>query len=55
MMGVKDLFTPTKNYDNFSIEAVLKRDGKVIDTAKMTYDCQKINPAKCSDSSQNGS
>lgn len=47
MMAVKDDFTPSKNYDNFSIVAELSQGGKVVDSAKMTYNCKDIDPSKC--------
>ena len=47
MMGVKDDFTPTKNYDKFSLVAELSQNGKVVDSAKMDYDCKNIDPSKC--------
>jgi hypothetical protein len=47
MMGLKDDFVPNENYDNFYIKSELYTDGKLVDSAEMKYDCQKINPEKC--------
>ncbi|MEI8337791.1 MAG: hypothetical protein WCF92_01435, partial [bacterium] len=47
MMGVKDDFIPKKNYDKFSLVAELSQNGKVVDSVKMDYDCNNIDPAKC--------
>ena len=47
MMGVKDDFVPSQSYDKFSLVAELSQNGKVIDTAKMDYDCKSIDPSKC--------
>ena len=47
MMGVKDDFVPNASYDKFSILAELSQGGKVVDKAKMDYDCKDIDPSKC--------
>ncbi len=47
MMGVKDDFVPSQSYDKFSLVAEFSQNGKVIDTAKMDYDCKNIDPSKC--------
>ena len=47
MMGVKDDFVPSRSYDKFSLVAELKQDGKVVDSAKMDYDCKLIDASKC--------
>ncbi len=47
MMGVKDLFTPKKNYTTFSLTATLKHKGEVVEEVKEVYDCRDINPDIC--------
>ncbi len=47
MMGVKDLFTPKKNYTTFSLTATLKHKGEVVEEVKEVYDCRNINPDIC--------
>lgn len=50
MMGYVDKFVPESNYDYLYLEAKLFQNDKQIDQAKITYDCQKINPLHCSSS-----
>lgn len=42
MMAVKDTFTPSKTYKNFSLEAKLYQDDKLVDQTVMKYECDKI-------------
>ncbi len=42
MMAVKDTFKPSKTYKNFSLEAKLYQDDKLVDQATMKYECDKI-------------
>ncbi len=47
MMGVKYDFTPTRDYDKVTLMATLTRGGVIEDSGTITYDCEKIDPAKC--------
>lgn len=38
--AVKEAFIPQKTYTDFTLEAQLYRDGKLVDEATMKYDCQ---------------
>ncbi len=49
MMGVKDIYTPTKDHDTFSLIATLTRNGKTIDTVNMRYACADIDSSLCSE------
>ncbi|MCX6735758.1 MAG: hypothetical protein NTZ13_01620 [Candidatus Parcubacteria bacterium] len=42
MMAVKDTFKPSKTYKNFSLEAKLYQDDKLVDQVTMKYECDKI-------------
>ena len=47
MMGLKDDFTPTKDYSNFTLKAELYTGDKLMDEAEMKYDCQAIDAKTC--------
>ena len=47
MGGFGEVFTPTKNYNYVSLEAVLVRNGIEIERVTIDYDCNKIDPATC--------
>lgn len=47
MMGVADAFTPTKDYDYFTLDARLYNGNEFIDEANLVYDCQSIDSALC--------
>ena len=47
MMGVKDNFTPKKDYDKFTLKADLFQEGSLVDTAYLDYDCMQIDPSAC--------
>lgn len=47
MMGVADTFTPTRDYDKFTLDARLYSDGQYIDEAHLVYDCATIDPSHC--------
>lgn len=47
MMGVATQFTPTKDYDYFTLTARLFQNGQFVDEADLTYDCQAIDPHAC--------
>ncbi|MBL8158411.1 hypothetical protein JNK62_02680 [bacterium] len=47
MMGVASAFTPTKNYDYFTISARLFQGDQFVDEANLVYDCQAIDPSLC--------
>lgn len=49
MMGLRDVFTPTKDYTNFTLKAELYTDDALVESASMKYDCESINPASCPD------
>ena len=44
MMGVKDSFTPEKDYYDFNLNAKLYKDGALIDETTTRYDCNALNP-----------
>lgn len=47
MMGLKEDFTPDKNYESFYIKSELYTDNKLVDSATMKYDCTEFTPGKC--------
>lgn len=47
MSVMKDMFTPVKSYTDFTLNAVLKMNGEVIDDITETYTCSDINPSLC--------
>lgn len=47
MMGVASAFTPTKNYDYFTVSARLFQGDQFVDEANLVYDCQAIDPTLC--------
>lgn len=47
MMGLKDDFTPEKDYENFTLKAELFTDGKLMDSSEMKYDCNLLDPEIC--------
>ena len=47
MMAVKDSFIPAETLKTFSLEAKLWQNGKQIDEATMTYDCEKLGGKDC--------
>ncbi len=47
MMGLKDDFTPQKDYANFTLKAELYTDNQLVDSAEMKYDCSEINKEAC--------
>ena len=48
MQGFKKEFTASRDLDKFQVVAVITaEDGKVIDEAQMSYDCEEIDPALC--------
>ncbi len=48
MMGIQSAFVPDKNYEKINLKADLYKDGTLVDSAVMRYDCAKIDPAMCS-------
>ena len=55
MMGVKDVFTPSKTYTDFTLTATLKNQGKVVDEVTNTYACKDIDPTLCPKENTNSS
>jgi archaellin len=53
MMAVKDTFTPTQTYQDFSLEAKLYHDGTLVDEATMQYDCKSLNQDACPNKTTN--
>ncbi len=49
MMGLKDAFTPKQTYDTFTLTTTLKKDGKVVESLDLNYDCSRIDPTLCQD------
>jgi hypothetical protein len=47
MMGVASAFTPTENYDYFTVTARLFQGDQFVDEANLVYDCQAIDPSLC--------
>ena len=47
MMGVADKFTPSKTYGTFTLNAKLYQGQTLVDQSSVTYDCEKLNPALC--------
>lgn len=47
MMGIATQFTPTRDYDYFTLTARLFQNGQFVDEADLTYDCQAIDPSAC--------
>lgn len=53
MMGVQDVFTPNRNFENFKIVSELYLDGELIDQDELVYQCSNINPGICPDEEDN--
>lgn len=47
MIGLKDTFTPKQTYDAFTLTTTLKKDGKVVESLDLNYDCKRIDPTLC--------
>lgn len=47
MMGVASAFTPSRNYDYFTVSARLFQGDQFVDEANLVYDCQAIDPSLC--------
>lgn len=47
MMGVADSFVPARDYDVLTLDARLLHNGALVDSARVTYDCNEIDPGLC--------
>ncbi len=47
MMGVKNAFTPAKNYDYAVLDAKLYKGDALVDETNIVYDCSAIDPSQC--------
>lgn len=47
MMGVKDDFTPSDTYVDFTLTATLKNKGNVVEEVTEKYSCKDIDPSLC--------
>lgn len=47
MMAVKSDFIPNKDYTEFSVEASLYNNGKLVDQSTMQYKCSELYSGKC--------
>jgi hypothetical protein len=49
MGGWKDDFTPKKTYTKVFLTATLERNGEVVEEVTIPYNCEDINPDRCSE------
>jgi hypothetical protein len=47
MMAAAKTFTPERNYNYLQLDAQLSQAGEVVESVRLVYDCQVIDPALC--------